>query len=96
MGGTTGRLELGMKSPFGQVMILAKRENIFLPIIHSNDNDVTVLNAFTPGKTTWKTIPFSELKEIEESQYNRFNKVPYCKPTYLFTGDYHKIISELS
>lgn len=85
-----------MKSPFGQVMILAKRENIVLPIIHRNENDVTVLNAFTTGKKTWKTIPFSELKELNEGEYGPFNKVPYSNPTYLFTGDSHTLIGDLS
>lgn len=81
-----------MKSPFGQVVIPAhlgsrhKNPTRVLPIIHSNENGVTVLDAFTFGKPTWKTISRTELEEIAPEAYSAFHDIPYSNPTYRFTG----------
>lgn len=75
-----------MKSPFGQVVFSGGSGSFSLPIIHTSDTSLTVADPYVFGKLQVRDVPRDKCIELSEVEYNRFNPIPYIKPTYKFTG----------
>ncbi len=75
-----------MKSPFGQVVFSGGSGSFSLPIIHSSDETFTVADPYVFGKLQVRTVNRDKCIEVSETEYNRFNPIPYIKPTYKYMG----------